>query len=173
MWKLFKTAMFLALVLGIGYTYFLHRDQNMLQEQVIRLHVVADTDDPVDQEIKLRVRDEVLALVDTIKEGAVSKEEALQRLKDQLPQLQDAANRVLQEEGRFCQAVVTLAEEEFPTRFYDTFSLPAGIYDSLRVTIGSVVCGISGSVCTGCIKGCGSRGGICGLFRYLEQNPDP
>ena len=137
MWKLFKTAMFLALVLGIGYTYFLHRDQNMLQEQVIRLHVVADTDDPVDQEIKLRVRDEVLALVDTIKEGAASKEEALQRLKDHLPQLQEAANRVLQEEGRFCQAVVTLTEEEFPTRFYDTFSLPAGIYDSLRVTIGS------------------------------------
>ena len=76
-------------------------------------------------------------MVHAIKEGASSKEEALTRLREQLPALEEAANAVLSKEGKEYHAAVTLDEEAFPTRFYDTFTLPAGIYDSLRVTIGS------------------------------------
>lgn len=137
MWKLLKSAVALILVIGAVYTYSVYKDRQTLNEQIIRLHVVADTDEAVDQELKLQVRDEILRLVDTIKEGATSKEEALTRLKEQLPALEEAANRVLSREGKACDAVVTLKQEAFPTRVYDTFTLPAGIYDSLRVTIGS------------------------------------
>lgn len=137
MWKLFKSAVALLLVIGALYTYSVYKDRQVLNEQIIRLHVVADTNDPVDQELKLKVRDEVLRLVDTIKAEAASKEEALMRLQEQLPVLQEAANKVLSKEGKLYEAVVTLQEEAFPTRVYDTFSLPAGVYDSLRVTIGS------------------------------------
>lgn len=125
------------MVIGAVYTYSVYKDRQVLNEQIIRLHVVADTDDPVDQALKLKVRDEVLRLVDTIKSEATSKEDALIRLQEQLPLLQDAANKVLANEGMLYEAVVTLQEEAFPTRVYDTFSLPAGVYDSLRVTIGS------------------------------------
>ena len=125
------------LIMMAIYTYSLCRDRQALNDQIIRLHVVADTDDTVDQNVKLLVRDEILRLVDTIKEGAASKEEALARLHDQLPELQKAANDILEQVGKHYQAVVTLQEEAFPTRYYDTFSLPAGIYDSLRVTVGS------------------------------------
>lgn len=137
MWKLLKTVVIILLVVGAVYTYSVYKDRETLNEQIIRLHVVADTDDPVDQELKLKVRDEILLLVDQIKDGAASKEEALVRLQEQLPALQEAANRVLSKEGKLYKAVVTLQEETFPTRIYDTFSLPAGVYDSLRVTIGS------------------------------------
>ena len=65
------------------------------------------------------------------------REDALALLQDQLPRLQEAANRVLQQSGKDYQAEVTLQQEAFPTRIYDTFSLPAGVYDSLRVTLGS------------------------------------
>ena len=54
-----------------------------------------------------------------------------------MDELEQAANAVFQAEGFSDRAVVTLTREEFPTREYDTFSLPAGVYDSLRVTIGS------------------------------------
>lgn len=137
MWKLLKSAMALLLVIGAVYTYSVYKDGQTLNEQIIRLHVVADTDEPVDQEVKLQVRDEVLRLVDTIKDGASTKEEALERLREQIPALEEAANEVLHKEGKPYDAVVTLNEEEFPTRVYDTFTLPAGVYDSLRVTIGS------------------------------------
>lgn len=137
MWKLLKSVVALLLVIGAVYTYSVYKDKQTLNEQIIRLHVVADTDDPADQELKLQVRDEILRLVHAIKEGASSKEEALTRLREQLPALEEAANAVLSKEGKEYHAAVTLDEEAFPTRFYDTFSLPAGIYDSLRVTIGS------------------------------------
>ena len=136
MWKLFKSAVAILLVIAAVHTYSLYQDRKTLNDQIIRLHVVADTDEPIAQDIKLKVRDEVLRLVDTIKSGAASKEEALNMLQEQLPALQDAANEVLQREGECCDAVVTLQKEAFPTREYDTFSLPAGVYDSLRITIG-------------------------------------
>lgn len=137
MWKLLKFAAVIMLILGLVYVISVYKDRKTLNDQIIRLHVVADTDDPVDQAVKLQVRDEILRLVDTIKEGAATKEEALKRLKEQLPELQKAANAVLKQLGKKYSAVVTLLEEAFPTRYYDTFTLPAGVYDSLRVTIGS------------------------------------
>ena len=137
MWKLLKFLIVILLILGAIYAYSIYRDRQTLNNQVIRLHVVADTDDPEDQEIKLLVRDEILKLVNTIKSDALTKEDALALLQDQLPRLQEAANRVLQQSGKDYQAEVTLQQEAFPTRIYDTFSLPAGVYDSLRVTLGS------------------------------------
>lgn len=137
MFKLLKSAAVILLVMGAVYAYSIYRDSQTLNKQIIRLHVVADTDNAVDQEVKLLVRDEVLRLVDSIKNGAKSKEEALMKLQEQLPSLQEAANAVLRSAGQDYDAVVTLQQEAFPTRNYETFSLPAGLYDSLRVTIGS------------------------------------
>lgn len=137
MWKLLKAMVTILVICGLFYVLSVHKDRQALNEQIIRLHVVADTDDPVDQEVKLQVKDEVLKLVETIKSNASSKAEALERLREKLPELQKAANDVLQRLKMQYQATVTLDEEPFPTRVYDTFSLPAGVYDSLRVTIGN------------------------------------
>lgn len=137
MWKLLKLTLIIVLILGVIYVYSVYRDRETLNNQVVRLHVIADTDDPVDQEIKLLVRDEVLKIVDNIKLGTNTKDEMMTQLKMQLPALQEAANDILHQLGKQYNAVVTLGKESFPTREYDTFSLPAGVYDSLRVTIGS------------------------------------
>ena len=53
-----------------------------------------------------------------------------------MPKIEAVANRVLRESGREEVATVSLRLEEFGTRYYDTFTLPAGIYESLRITIG-------------------------------------
>ena len=137
MWKLIKLLIVLLLVLGVLYIYAEYKNKQLLGDQIIRLHVVADTNDTEDQEVKLLVRDAILKMVEKIKADAPTKEEALQRIQSKLPELQDAANTVLSDAGKQYTAVVTLLKEEFPTRYYDTFALPAGIYDSLRVTIGS------------------------------------
>ena len=137
MWKLIKSVICLLLVIGVAYAITLVRDMNTLHDQIIRLHVVADTDDPIDQEIKLLVRDEVLQFIETIKDNATTKEDALLQLQEQLPSIEQVANGVLEKMGQCYHAVVSLQQEAFPTRSYDTFSLPAGVYDSLRITIGS------------------------------------
>lgn len=136
MFKLLKKMVSLALVLGVVYAFFVFKDRQMLNDQIVRLHVVADSDDPEDQAVKLAVRDAVLEQMESLQAGAISKEEVMQLLQDNLPMLKEAADRVLEQCGSVAKAVVTLGKEAFPTRFYDTFSLPAGVYDSLRITIG-------------------------------------
>ena len=135
MWKLIKLLIVLLLVLGVLYIYAEYQNKQILSDQILRLHVVAATNEQEDQEVKLLVRDEILKMVETIKADAPTKEEALERLQNKIPELQDAANAVLSEAGKQYTAVVTLLKEEFPTRYYETFALPAGVYDSLRVTI--------------------------------------
>ena len=127
----------LLLVAGLIYTYFLNRDRTVLSEEILRLHVVADSDEAADQAVKLEVRDAVLAVLNRLTDGAQSKEEVMAVVKENLSALEAAANEVLKKLDAQYHAAVSLKQEEFPTREYETFSLPAGIYDSLRVTIGS------------------------------------
>ena len=136
MFKLVKLVVLLLAVLGVFYAGTLMKDRNVLHDQLIRLHVVADSDDPQAQEVKLQVRDAVLEKVDTIVNKASSKEEVAQLLQQNLSELEETANSVLEKAKQIPDAVVSLKEETFPTRHYDTFSLPAGVYDSLKVTIG-------------------------------------
>lgn len=137
MWKLLKRTVLLLLVAGMIYTYFLYRDQTVLSEEVLRFHVVADSDEAYDQNVKLEVRDAVLAVLDGITHGSQSKEEVMAAVKENLSALEAAANDVLKKLDAKYHAAVSLEREEFPTRDYETFRLPAGVYDSLRVTIGS------------------------------------
>ena len=112
------------------------KDKQTLRESLIRLHVVAASDTQEDQAVKLQVRDAVIAYVEEALSHVMTVEEAKVWLQENLPGIQAAANDVLRKLGLSDTAVVTLASEAFPEREYDTFSLPSGIYESLRVTIG-------------------------------------
>lgn len=105
----------------------LQREQQVLSSKLIRLHVVASSDSERDQWEKLRVRDAVLAAA----EGMNPEE-----LERSLPRLQEAAQACLKALGSSSSATVTLGREHFPTRLYPTFTLPAGVYRAVRVTIG-------------------------------------
>lgn len=109
--------------------------QRRLAENTVRLHVVANSDSDSDQAQKLRVRDAVLAKVHTLTENCETAQEARSKIAAALPQIASAAQAAL--DGSDYQAVVTLQEEKFATRHYDTFTLPAGNYPSLRVSIGA------------------------------------
>ncbi len=114
----------------------LMNDKSALSNNLIRLHVIANSDSQEDQMVKLKVRDAVLEEIRGITEIAADRNEAYSLLTERLPGLQETANRVLQAQGSTATATVELGEEAYPTRQYDTFSLPAGVYDSLRITIG-------------------------------------
>ena len=126
----------LALSAALTATAFvlLQRQQADLAEKLIRLHVVANSDSEADQALKLRVRDAVLAVTEPLMAKAADPKAALA---ENLPAIQSAAETCLRENGASDSVRVTLGREEFPTRIYDSFSLPAGIYTALRVTIGA------------------------------------
>ncbi len=111
-------------------------DHRQLGENLIRLHVVAASDSREDQARKLLVRDAVVEYLETELAGVEDMDRAKDSLRRNLPRIQRLANRVLKEAGSGDTARVTLLQEEFDTRHYDTFSLPSGVYESLRITIG-------------------------------------
>ena len=112
------------------------KDRQLLSRDLIRLHVVADSDSDSDQQIKLLVRDRITTYLQVQMTEASTTEEAKAYLQAHLPRLEAEANAVLEEAGIADRARVTLTREAFPQRHYDTFSLPAGVYESLRITIG-------------------------------------
>ena len=134
--KLLKPVFICFLLVCLVYTIALVGDRQKLRGELIRLHVVAASDSEEDQAIKLQVRDAVLESLQAGLENATDIEAAKAYIESQLPKLESAANQVLAAAGCGDVATVSLQVEEFAARVYDTFSLPAGLYDSLRITIG-------------------------------------
>lgn len=132
------TILFLITVLSClcTYAYLVQSEQRAIAAQLIRLHVVANSDDDADQSLKLCVRDEVLRRVTALTADCADRAEAEAVLRENLPQLRLAAERTLADGGAAQQVAVRLCTESFPRRDYDTFSLPAGDYLTLRVTLG-------------------------------------
>ena len=118
------------------WTLGLLRDRQYLDQELIRLHVVANSDSESDQAVKLQVRD---AIVASLTEGMADigdVQAAKTYLRENLTKIQRIANDTLEAAGVDSRAVVTLCKESFDIRKYDTFTLPAGVYESLRVVIG-------------------------------------
>lgn len=113
------------------------REQQKIAQKIVRLHVRANSDTEEDQEVKLQVRDAVLQQVQTVTADCASSQEAICVLADHLPALAQTASETLQNLGKPNTVRVSICEETFPTRNYDTFSLPAGNYVALRVDIGA------------------------------------
>lgn len=131
--KLIGLALFLwAMVLGYG----LLRDHGQIKENLVRLHVVANSDTAEDQAVKLQVRD---AVVDYLNEALADFQDIEQvkaYLSENLQTLEAVARDVLAQLGIFDDVTVSFEKEAFPIRHYDTFSLPSGVYQSLRIRIG-------------------------------------
>lgn len=108
-----------------------------LYDNIIRLHVLANSDSESDQALKLKVRDGILDTVSDVLDGVCDRTEAEVILCDNLALIEHAANGVLDELGSEYTATVTLTKEAYPTREYEGFTLPAGTYTSLRVLIGA------------------------------------
>ena len=111
-------------------------DRQLLNDELIRFHVVADSDDPEDQQVKLLVRDAVVESLSEDLSRLADVEQAKAYLQENLPKIQQIANQTLAAAGVEEEAVVSLCREAFQTRVYDTFTLPAGVYESLRIVIG-------------------------------------
>lgn len=110
--------------------------QTQLADHVIRLHVLANSDTQTDQDLKLQVRDAVLARTDAILADQDSADQAAALLQQHLEDLAQTAETEIQAQGYDYPVEVRLEETWFPTRTYENVSLPAGNYLALRVLIG-------------------------------------
>ena len=131
----------LALLLGVALAallgVWLDKSQTALADQVIRLHVLANSDSEADQALKLKVRDRVLETAEEYFTPGATLEKTQAVLTAHLADIAAAGAEQVAEEGY--QYPVTVSMEEnywFPTKEYTDFALPAGNYTALRVVIG-------------------------------------
>ena len=133
-WKRLGICLLAAILVGTG---ALLRDKQMLRQELVRLHVVGASDSAEDQELKLQLKEAVVNSLKKDMGNLQNGEEAMAYLQENLPNIEALANSFLREAGCRNTATVTLGLEEFPIRYYDTFTLPSGIYQSLRIIIGA------------------------------------
>ena len=112
------------------------RGEENIYTDVIRLHIIAASDAKEDQALKLSVRDAVLSVYGSALTSYPDRDSAAAAAREMLPGIHSLAERTLRAAGCDKPVSVTLTEEDYPTRDYETFSLPAGRYLSLRVLIG-------------------------------------
>ncbi len=132
-----RRIVFLGLTVAFVWMGGLLADSRRLHDELLRLHVVGASDSVEDQNVKLLVRDAVLASLEEGLSDLTDPEEAVAYVQTMLPRIRQAANDTLAAAGFSETVAVSLTEEAFPTRDYDTFSLPAGVYQALRVVIGA------------------------------------
>ncbi len=137
-WKTIEKALLMGLVLTAAVTFSGFAGVcEALPEEVLRLHVLANSDSQEDQALKLQVRDRILEESASLMDGVSDKKDALRAAEKAIPALEEAARDEIREQGYSYPVSIAVEKVYFPTREYGDTTLPAGKYDALRVVIGS------------------------------------
>lgn len=136
--KIFLVSLLIAVVLYCAFsvTYFASVSGE-IRESVVRLHILADSNSQMDQQVKLKVRDALLEKNTELLSSKVTPENAEEYFKNSKDELEKCANEVLKENGFDYTAKITLGKEYYTTRVYEELTFPAGTYTSVKVVLGS------------------------------------
>lgn len=112
------------------------KTEAILASGVIRLHVIANSDSPEDQNLKLAVRDRVLSESGNMFSENISIASARREFSQSLDKIKRIAEDVIKENGSDFDVRVSLGKSSFPTKKYGSLILPAGNYEALKIEIG-------------------------------------
>ena len=110
--------------------------QEDIAKEILRLHVIANSDSEDDQSVKLLVKNHLVAYMQSFLKDSTSKEESIEQILIHQDDLKSEAIRILREEGFSYDVDVSLGKANFPIKIYGQITLPAGEYDALRVKLG-------------------------------------
>lgn len=134
----FLIALLVAIIFSIIFSLAGFEEKcNQLRTNILRLHIIANSDTAEDQQIKLKIRDELLKTSGGLFETAENKEEAIKMVKENTKLFEETAQKVLKESGKSEDVSISIGKAYFNTREYENFTLPAGEYDAVRVLIGN------------------------------------
>lgn len=107
-----------------------------IANNVFRLHVLANSDSEEDQNLKYKVRNNLLSYMNEICKNCETKQEAISLVEENKGNFKQIALDTIRSEGFSYDVNINIGNFEFPTKDYGDISLPAGFYDALRVEIG-------------------------------------
>lgn len=137
--KTWELALIFGILAALVAGSWLRQEQQDLADGVIRLHIIANSDIEDDQTLKLAVRDAVLAEIQDFYPQDATLETAQATLIAHLADIRATGQAVVDEAGAGYTVTAELTQSYFPTKEYDNFSLPAGQYNALKITLGEGV----------------------------------
>lgn len=132
--KKFIAIVFLILCIGgiVSFGVF----NNQTNSEILRIHIRANSNDDIDQNVKYLVKDAIVSAMLPIISDCETKEQAENCLQQNFEMLENVANQVLAKNGFSYTAKAKLAWEEFPARVYSNITYDAGFYDALIIELG-------------------------------------
>ena len=108
-----------------------------IPNDVFRFHILANSDSEEDQTLKLKVRDKVLEKTKILFDTANSKSDAEEFVKTNLETIEEIAQNEVYKNGYNYTVKAEVVNMHFDTCYYESYTLPSGMYDALRITIGN------------------------------------
>ena len=114
----------------------LELSEQIEQDSLIRIHVLANSDSRADQQLKLQVKDEIVRFLQPQLANSHSIEESRQIIQNNLPEIEQTVKQTLTSLHSNYDVTLQYGNFDFPVKYYGSFSLPAGNYEALRILIG-------------------------------------
>ncbi len=109
---------------------------NELSNNIFRLHILANSDSEEDQNLKLKVRDQIIEYMEELTKNCKTKLEVIEIVSLHLNDFENIANKTIKDNGYSYSTKVEIGNFYFPTKNYANISMPAGLYDALKIEIG-------------------------------------
>ena len=116
--------------------YALNAQSQVIVDEYLRIHIRADSNEDGAQAVKYKVRDGVVSYLTPLVADYDTKREAMQGIAQNLSGITAVAERILRQEGYSYGATAEIKTEDFPTRVYGDYTLPAGDYTALIIRLG-------------------------------------
>lgn len=126
----------LSLLIFSVFSNFLKNCEN-IRNNTLRLHIKANSDNKIDQSLKLKVKNEVVEKTSYIFKNSNSKEDSKGIIKENLNYIENIAQQKVLDEGFNYKVTAEIKPTYFNTRIYENFTMPAGTYDALSIDIGT------------------------------------
>ncbi len=136
--RIFEISVALGFIISVvGSIFSFGAECNKVRNEVVRLHILANSDSEEDQEVKLKVRDALLNSGDDLFNGKTNTENAEDIISKNEIKIKNIINNVLNENGFDYKSELYIVNEYFDSREYDGFVMPAGQYKALKIVLGN------------------------------------
>ena len=133
--KIFVPIFLFLLLISAYVTPFIQTSER-ISDDVFRLHILANSDNEEDQQLKLKVRDAVLKKGQNVFTDCSSLEEIIASCESNIDLFEETATECIKENGYHYSVNAYVDKEYFNTREYEEITLPSGIYNALKIEIG-------------------------------------
>lgn len=134
--KIIIAAIFVIISMTIAYTVEAYTGIAKINDKVIRLHVIANSDTLYDQQLKYKVRNKIISKFNNEFDNISSKDESEYIIIEKINDIRVEAESIIKEEGYDYDVNVYYGNYKFPRKLYEDIVLPEGYYDAVRIEIG-------------------------------------